>query len=77
MVVCGDVFFLLPIHDSSIAVKADGKSCRWYLCSKQGLSKVSDDVSNVAAVSAGDPEIGQIIAKVVDTVGRDGCHYRR
>lgn len=32
----------------------------------------SEDIANVAAISAGDSEIGQIIAKAMDTVGRDG-----
>lgn len=34
--------------------------------------ETSDDVANVASISAGDAEIGSIIAKAMDTVGRDG-----
>ncbi len=31
-----------------------------------------DDVAHVASISAGDPEIGQLLADVMDKVGKDG-----
>ncbi|MGZ6328358.1 MAG: chaperonin GroEL [Candidatus Limnocylindrales bacterium] len=34
--------------------------------------KTREDVANVAAISAADPEVGEIIAEVMDRVGKDG-----
>lgn len=44
----------------------------------EGLSKIkkevknSEDIANVAAISAADEEIGKMIAEAMDTVGKDG-----
>lgn len=43
-----------------------------YLLGQSKVIESSEDISNVAAVSAGDPDVGTIIAKAMDTVGRDG-----
>jgi len=34
--------------------------------------QTTDDIANIAAISARDPEIGQMIAEVMDKVGKDG-----
>ena len=34
--------------------------------------KTREDVANVAAISAADPEVGELIAEVMDKVGKDG-----
>ena len=31
-----------------------------------------EDIANIAAISANDPEIGRLIADVMDRVGKDG-----
>ncbi len=34
--------------------------------------KASSEIANVASISADDPEVGQLIAEVMDTIGEDG-----
>lgn len=53
-------------------IEKAAKAVSEHLLTQTKTIESSDDISNVAAVSAGDPEIGQIIAKAMDTVGRDG-----
>lgn len=43
-----------------------------YLLEQSKQIESSEDIANVAAVSAGEAEIGEIIAKAMDTVGRNG-----
>ncbi len=48
------------------------KAISTHLLEQSKQIESSEDIANVAAVSAGEAEIGQIIAKAMDTVGRDG-----
>ena len=49
-------------------IEKAAKAVSEHLLTQTKTIESSDDISNVAAVSAGDPEIGQIIAKAMDTV---------
>lgn len=43
-----------------------------YILEKSHKVETSDDIANVATISAGSSDIGDIIAKAMDKVGRDG-----
>lgn len=43
-----------------------------YILNKSHKVETSNDIASVATISAGDQEIGQIIAKAMEKVGRDG-----
>src|ERR671937_540605 len=40
---------------------------------KQAATQSSEEIAEVAAISAADPQIGEMIAEVLDKVGRDGA----
>ncbi len=53
-------------------IEQASKAVSDYILSHSKTVENSDDIASVATISAGDEEIGKIIAKAMDTVGRDG-----
>lgn len=55
-----------------VGIDKAAKAISQHLIQQSKSIESSEDIANVAAVSAGEVEIGNIIAKAMETVGRDG-----
>jgi chaperonin GroEL len=53
-------------------IQKAAKEVNDFLLSQTTLIKTSQDIADVASISSGDSEIGSIIAKAMDKVGKDG-----